>query len=107
MPTIMMDIEFEKVKDQKGMELVDVNTTAARKHVGEIERCIRYLNERCRCSVSTLAVTGIKFLPKPIVIQFEYNVTLFVNILPDALGVSGQYSHRDIVTQHKFVIKRD
>ena len=66
--TIMMDVEFEKVKDKKGMELVDVNTTAARKHVGEIERGIRYLKERCRCSVSTFAVVGIKFLAKPIVI---------------------------------------
>ena len=29
----MMDLEFEKVKDQEGMELVDVNTTTACKHV--------------------------------------------------------------------------
>ena len=47
--TIMMDMEFEKVKDQQGMDLVDVNTTAAREHVGEIKRGIRYLKERCRC----------------------------------------------------------
>ena len=39
----MMDMEFEKVKDKKGMELVNVNKTAAREHVGEIERGIRYL----------------------------------------------------------------
>ena len=38
----MMDMEFEKVKEQEGMELVDVNTTAAREHVGKIERGIRY-----------------------------------------------------------------
>ena len=50
----MMDMEFENVKDEKGMELIDVNTTAAREHVGEIERGIRYLKERCRCSVSEL-----------------------------------------------------
>ena len=58
--TIMMDMEFEKVKEQEGMELVDVNTTAAREHVGEIERGISYLKERCRCSVSTLAMAGIR-----------------------------------------------
>ena len=40
--TIMMDMKFKKVKDQKGMELVDINTTAAREHVGEIERGKRY-----------------------------------------------------------------
>ena len=34
----MMDMEFEKVKDEKGMDLIDINTniTAAREHVGEI-----------------------------------------------------------------------
>ena len=38
--TIMMDMEFEKVKDEKGMELVGGNTTSARVHVGETERGI-------------------------------------------------------------------
>ena len=33
---IMMDMEFEKIKDEKGIELIDVNATAAREHVGEI-----------------------------------------------------------------------
>ena len=88
------------------MELVNVNTTAAREHVGEIERGIRYLKERCRCSVSTFAVAGIKFLAKPIVIQLVYNVTLFVNVVPDALGVSERYSPREIVTQRKFDFER-
>ena len=70
------------------MELVDVNTTAAREHVGKIERGIRYLKERCRCSVSTFAIAGIKFLAKPIVIQVVYNITVLVNAVPDPLGVS-------------------
>ena len=83
------------------MELVDVNTTAAREHVGETERGIRYLKERCRCSVSTFAEVGIKYLAKPIVIQLVYNVTLFINVVPDTLGVSRQYLPRKIVTQQK------
>ena len=41
---IFMDMEFEKVKDELG--LVDVNTTAAREQVAEIERGIRLLKER-------------------------------------------------------------
>ena len=105
--TVMMDMEFEKVKDEKGMELVDVNTTAAREHVGEIERGIRYLKERSRCSVSTFAVAGIKFLAKTIVIQLVYNVTMFVNAVLDALGVSEQYSSRELVTQRKFDFQPD
>ena len=55
----MMDMEFEKVKDQPGMELVDINTTAAPKHVAEIERGIQCLKERSRCTVSMLSVVGI------------------------------------------------
>ena len=81
------------------MELIDVNTTAAREHVGEIKRGIRYLKERARCSVSTLAHAGIKFLAKPIIIQLVYNITMFVNAVPDALGVSERYSPRELITQ--------
>ena len=33
---VLMDMEFEKVKDL--VPLVDINTTAAREHVGLIER---------------------------------------------------------------------
>ena len=38
--TTMMYMEFEKVTEQEGMGLVEINTTAARKHLGEIERRI-------------------------------------------------------------------
>ena len=92
--TIMMDMEFEKVKDEKGMDLIDVNATAAREHVGEIERGIRYLKERARGSVSAFALAGMKFVAKSIIIQLVYNVTMFVNAVPDALGVSEKYSPR-------------
>ena len=36
-----------------------------------------------------------------------YNVTLFINVAPDALGVSERYSPRKIVTQNKFDFERD
>ena len=103
----MMDMEFEKVKDQEGVELVDINTIAARDHVVEIERGIRYLKKRSRCSVSTLSVAGIKYLPKPIVIFLVYNVTILVNAIPDSLGVSERYPPREIVTQRKFDFEQD
>ena len=41
---MLMDMEFEKVKDK--LPLVEVNTTAAREHVPEIERRIRTIKER-------------------------------------------------------------
>ena len=31
---IIMDMEFEQLKDAPGMELVDMNTTTSREHVG-------------------------------------------------------------------------
>ena len=86
------------------MELLDVNTTAAREHAGEIERGVRYLKERCRCSVNTFASANIKYLVKPIVICLVYNVTALVNTVLDALDVSEQYSLCKIVTQRKLTL---
>ena len=43
--TILMDQEFDNVKDK--MPTLEVNTTAAREHVGKIERSIRLVKERC------------------------------------------------------------
>ena len=40
-------------------------------------------------------------------IQLVYNVTLFINVVPDPLGVSEQYSPRNIVTQRKFDFEQD
>ena len=41
---IMMDGEFAKL--ESSFELVEINTTAARKHVGKIERSIYTIKER-------------------------------------------------------------
>ena len=43
---ILMDQEFDKIVDQ--VPLLEVNTTAAREHVGEIERGLRTIQERGR-----------------------------------------------------------
>ena len=40
---VLMDMEFEKIKDD--FDKVEVNTTAAREHVAEIERGIRHVKE--------------------------------------------------------------
>ena len=58
----MMDMEFEKVKEK--MTIVEINTTAAREHVAEIERGIRFLKERARCVVCTGRRAGIIYLHK-------------------------------------------
>ena len=46
MHVILMDMEFEKVRDH--FALVEMKTTAAREHVGEIKRHIRMVKERTR-----------------------------------------------------------
>ena len=45
--TAMMDGEFEKLKD-KLIDQIEINTTAKNEHVGEIERKIRHIKDRCR-----------------------------------------------------------
>ena len=47
---MLVDQEFGKIKDV--MPLVEVNTTAAREHVPEIERRIRTIKERVRATTS-------------------------------------------------------
>ena len=89
------------------VELLDINTTAACDHVGEIERGIRWLKERMRSVVRTLSTAGIRYLYKQIFIHILYYVTTFVNTIPTNLGVSSTYSPCEIVTQHKLNIKRD
>ena len=44
---VLMDGEFEKVKPE--VEIIDINISAAREHVGEIDRYHRTLKERSRC----------------------------------------------------------
>ncbi len=60
----MMDMEFEKLKTL--LPHVALNTTAAREHVGEIERKIRVIKERARGTFNTLPY---KKLPKMMVIE--------------------------------------
>ena len=67
--TALLDIEFEPVKEPL-LDKVVVNTSAAKEHVAEIERCIRTMKEKCRCTVSTLP---FEVLPKLVVISIAYH----------------------------------
>jgi hypothetical protein len=50
--TILMDNEFEKVKNHLPMAIL--NTPAASEHVGEIERCMRVIKEHSRGIICTV-----------------------------------------------------
>ena len=55
-----MDMEVKKVKDL--VSLVEVNTTAAREHVGLIERAIWHLKEKVRAINSEFPLMWIPIL---------------------------------------------
>jgi hypothetical protein len=65
--TALMDMEFKKLKDK--LPNVILNTTAAREHVGEIERKIRVVKERARCTTSILPYN---ILPKLMIIELMH-----------------------------------
>ena len=62
-----MDQEFDKIVDD--VPKLEINTTAARENVGEIERAIRTMKERSHAVVS---YQPYAILPKPIVISLVY-----------------------------------
>ena len=78
-----MDGEFKKIKPE--VEL-DINISAAREHVGEIEHYHHTLKERCRCVLSGMRPIGsdaYQYLHKQIVIQLVYFCVMMINMLGD------------------------
>jgi hypothetical protein len=80
---IMMEQEFDKVED--AWEMVEINTTAAREHMGKIKRYTQTIKERSCMLVSDLPYTK---LPCQVAIHLVYFAVLWLNILPAAAGVS-------------------
>jgi hypothetical protein len=74
---------------------VAINTTAAREHVSDIERCIRTIKDRCRSVLSELPYK--KFLPDIFIVHLLKFVVLWLNAFPSDNGVSTEFSPREIV----------
>ena len=91
---ILMDQEFDKVVDE--LPMVEINTSAAREHVGEIERGIRTIKGRCRGVIATLKYA---VLPRQVVIHLIYFVVMWLNNTPNKLGISEKWSPRKIMTK--------
>lgn len=89
-----MDMEFEPLIDKS--EDVLINTTAAREHVGDIERYIRTQKERSRSVIAELPYK--EFMPDPFIVRLMYFVAFWINAFPNENGVSKTYSPREIVT---------
>jgi hypothetical protein len=94
--TSMMDMEFEKLKDL--LPRITLNTTAAREHVGEIERKIRVIKERAR---GTISVLPYQMLPKLLIIKLMHFCLMWLISFPVKSGISEKYSPRKLVSKHK------
>jgi hypothetical protein len=88
-----MDGEFDPLK-AKLVDSIEINTTAKNEHVGEIERKIRSLKDRCR---SMVAAMPFKVLPNIIIKAMITNVVMLMNAHIDKQGVSTELSPREIV----------
>ena len=97
--TILMDNEFEKIRDHVNATL---NTPAASEHIGEIERRIRVIKERCRGILCTLPYAKI---PRVMLIYLLHHVVMWLNNFPAANGISTRFSPREILQHNKLSIK--
>jgi hypothetical protein len=91
--TALTDREFECLR--ANLPELNLNTTAAREHVPDVERQIRVLKERSRAIGSTLP---FKVIPGRIIIELVYYAAFWLNAFPPSSGVSTFYSPRTIMT---------
>ena len=82
----LMHKEFDK--GQEHIPFLQINTTAAREHVGEIEREIRQIKERTHCTTSDFP---FEHIPTMVLIYAVYNVCLWLNAFPIRSGVKGGF----------------
>ena len=86
------------------MEIIEVNTTAAREHVPEIERQIRLIKERVRCTTSDFPLNPT---PGLVFIHLVYTCVMWLNYTPRKEGAVQGISPRKIVTGRKVNYKRE
>jgi hypothetical protein len=85
--TVLADPEFEMLRPY----IPTLNTCAADEHVPDIERAIRSMKDRVRSTHSRLP---FKYLPRLIVVRLVANAVLWMNALPQPLGVLTDHSPR-------------
>jgi hypothetical protein len=98
--TVLMDNEFEKLKDHVSMPAL--NLPSASEHVGKIERRIRAVKERARGRACTLPYPC---LPQQMLIHLIHFVTMRLNNFPAINGISPDYSPREIILPHRLSYK--
>ena len=96
MNMLLTDQEFDNFFDE--VPNLEINTTAAREHVGEIESAI--------CTVKKLSHDVVSYqpyavIPKTMAIHPVYFAVLWLNNKPNILGISQIHLPREIVTKRK------
>ena len=86
------------------MAIIEVNTTVAREHVPEIERQIRLIKERVRCTTSDFPFDHI---PRMVLIHVVYMCVMCINAIPRKVGLFQGISPRELVTGRTLYYKRD
>ena len=95
---LLMDGQFEPLRNSISGLGATLNTVARDEHVPEIERHIRTLKERVRCVRNMLPFESI---PKRLVIEMVYYATFWLNCFPSKEGISNSLSPRTIITGSK------
>jgi hypothetical protein len=96
----LMDMEFENPKEF--LPNITINTTAAREHVGEIERKIRVIKKRAR---GTMAILPYLTLPKIMIIKLMHFCILWLNSFPIKSGVPEKWSPGELILHHQLDAK--
>jgi len=91
----LTDGAFDCLKgDLLGMG-INLNVTARDEHVGDIERYIRTVKERMRCSYNSVPFARV---PSRMVVELASREVFWLNAFPPADGISVTLSPRTIVT---------
>ena len=91
----LMDGAFKSIRgDLLGMGIL-LNPTSREEHVGDIERYIRTVKERMRCSYNTVPFARV---PPRMVVELASREVFWLNAFPPRGGISTTLSPRAIVT---------
>ena len=92
--TILMDGEFEKIKDL--VPRLECNTSAVKEHMSEAEQGIRTIKERVRGLITMLPFEHILGQMK---IEFIYFCILWLNAFPVHSGISSTHLPRELMVR--------
>ncbi len=94
--TVLGDSEFECTRGAIATVLKsELNICGEDEHIPDIERCIRTVKERTRC---TYNVTPFDHFPPKMIAEMVFLSVFWLNAFPNKLGVSQTLSPKTIVT---------